>query len=82
MAGATETVSGDITDQGQTIRAVAGSRIVHLLVGLKYDYKVWVEMLPRVMANSIEACKRAEAKIVFVDNVYMYGKVHAPIICA
>jgi len=80
IAGATETVSADITDQGQTIRAVAGSRIVHLLVGLKYDHKVWAEMWPRIMANAIEACKRAEAKLVFFDNVYMYGKVRGPMV--
>jgi nucleoside-diphosphate-sugar epimerase len=27
------------------------------------------------MRNAIEACKRANAKLVFFDNVYMYGKV-------
>jgi len=27
------------------------------------------------MANTIEACKRAHAKLIFFDNVYMYGKV-------
>jgi len=27
------------------------------------------------MANTIEACKRANAKLIFFDNVYMYGKV-------
>ena len=30
------------------------------------------------MANVIEACKRAQAKLVFFDNVYMYGKVDGP----
>jgi nucleoside-diphosphate-sugar epimerase len=80
VTGATESVSADVTDQGQTIRAVAGSRVVYLLVGLKYDHKVWAEMWPRVMANAIEACKRAEAKLVFFDNVYMYGKVHGPML--
>ena len=80
VPGATETVSADITDQGQTIRAVAGSRIVHLLVGLKYDHRLWAEMWPRVMANAIEACKRAQARLVFFDNVYMYGKVNGPMV--
>lgn len=75
MAGATEIVSADIADQEQTIRAVAGSSVVHLLVGLKYDHKIWSEMWPRIMANTIEACKRAKAKLIFFDNVYMYGKV-------
>jgi nucleoside-diphosphate-sugar epimerase len=27
------------------------------------------------MANTMEACKRAQAKLLFFDNVYMYGKV-------
>src|SRR5450631_2416467 len=76
--GATETIAADLTDKEQTVRAVAGSNVVYLLVGLKYDHKVWQEMWPRVMSNTIEACKRAGAKLVFFDNVYMYGKVGGP----
>ena len=76
--GATETLAADLTDEDQTIRAVAGSTVVHLLVGLKYDHKLWEEMWPRVMSNAIEACKRARAKLLFFDNVYMYGKVSGP----
>ena len=75
---ATETLAADLTDKDQTIRAVAGSSVVHLLVGLKYDHKVWQDMWPRVMSNTIEACKRAGAKLIFFDNVYMYGKVSGP----
>jgi nucleoside-diphosphate-sugar epimerase len=78
VPGATETVSADLSDKEQTIRAVTGSNIVHLLVGLKYDHKVWAEMWPRVMANTIEACKRAGARLIFFDNVYAYGKVSGP----
>jgi nucleoside-diphosphate-sugar epimerase len=77
-SGATETLSADLTDKDQTIRAVAGSSVVHLLVGLKYDHKLWQDMWPRVMGNTIEACKRARAQLVFFDNVYMYGKVSGP----
>lgn len=76
--GAAETIAADLTDKDQTVRAVAGSSIVHLLVGLQYDHKIWSEMWPRVMSNTIEACKRAGAKLVFFDNVYMYGKVSGP----
>ena len=77
VAGA-ETVAADISDLNQTVAAVSGSTVVHLLVGLKYDYKVWRELWPRIMQNTIEACKRARAKLVFFDNVYMYGKVDGP----
>ncbi len=78
VPGATETVAADLSSSEQTIRAVRGSDVVYLLAGLKYDHKVWAETWPRVMANAIEACKRAGAKLVFFDNVYMYGKLNGP----
>jgi len=73
--GATEAVAADISDLEQTIRAVSGSTVVYLLIGLKYDLKIWGELWPRIMKNAIEACKQANAKLIFFDNVYMYGKV-------
>ena len=77
VAGA-EALAADLADREQCIQAVAGSSVVHLLVGLKYDLTVWQELWPRIMANTIEACKRAQASLVFFDNVYMYGKVNGP----
>jgi nucleoside-diphosphate-sugar epimerase len=74
--GAAETVFAELSDREQTVRAVAGSSVVYLLAGLKYDHKLWAEMWPKIMANTIEACKRAGAKLIFFDNVYMYGKVN------
>lgn len=73
-----EVFAADLTDREQTIRAVAGSTVVHLTVGLKYDARVWRELWPRIMANTIEACKRTGAKLIFFDNVYMYGRVNGP----
>jgi nucleoside-diphosphate-sugar epimerase len=75
VEGATEVIAADVSNLDQTIRAVAGSTVVHLVVGLKYDLKIWRELWPRIMNNAIEACKRAKAKLIFFDNVYMYGKV-------
>lgn len=75
VSGATEVVAADVTNREQTIRAVAGSSLVYLLVGLPYDHKTWQEMWPRIMANTIEACRRAEARLIFFDNVYLYGRV-------
>jgi len=75
VEGATEIFSADLSDRDKTIEAVSGSSVVYLLVGLRYDLHVWRAMWPRIMSNAIEACKRANAKLVFFDNVYMYGKV-------
>jgi nucleoside-diphosphate-sugar epimerase len=76
--GATETIAADLMDKDQTTRAVAGSSVVYLLAGLEYDRKAWQEMWPRIMGNTIEGSKRAGAKLMFFDNVYMYGKVSGP----
>ena len=76
--GDAETVSADISDLDATIAAVSGSSVVYLLVGLKYHTRTWRELWPRIMRNAIEACKRANAKLVFLDNVYIYGRVRGP----
>jgi nucleoside-diphosphate-sugar epimerase len=78
LEGVGEVVSADLSNLDQTIKAVSGSAVVYLVAGLKYDVRVWREHWPRIMGNAIEACKRANAKLVFFDNVYMYGKVIGP----
>ena len=55
--------------------AVEGSDVVYLLAGLQYDIRVWKVSWPRIMDNVIEACKKHNSKLVFLDNVYMYGLV-------
>lgn len=70
-----ESVSADLSNADQTMEAVKGSSVVYLLVGLEYDYKVWAQKWPLVMTNTINACKATGAKLIFFDNVYMYGKV-------
>lgn len=76
QAGAAETVAADLTDKDQAIAAVAGCSLVYFVAGLKYDSKLWTATWPILMANVIEASKRAGAKLIFFDNVYMYGRVN------
>jgi nucleoside-diphosphate-sugar epimerase len=76
--GVAEVVAADLSDAAQTLAAVQGSRVVYLLVGLKYDFAVWRDLWPRIMRHTIEACKKTGAKLIFFDNVYMYGRVTGP----
>lgn len=76
--GAAETRVADLTEHHATVEVVAGSDVVFLLAGLKYDHKVWAEQWPRIIDNAVDACKQAGAKLIFFDNVYMYGKVSGP----
>jgi nucleoside-diphosphate-sugar epimerase len=73
-----ETRTADLTHQQKTVEAVAGSSIVYLLAGLRYDHKLWAKAWPRIIDNAIEACQRAGARLIFFDNVYMYGRVNGP----
>lgn len=70
-----ELVKADLLDPGATADAVAGSAVAYLLVGLKYDTKVWQAQWPTVMRNALDACKRHGTALVFFDNVYAYGRV-------
>jgi nucleoside-diphosphate-sugar epimerase len=65
----------DLTSYEETLASVKSSDIVYLCAGLPYNLKIWTELWPKVMQNSIDACKSVNAKLIFFDNVYMYGKV-------
>lgn len=70
-----EILAADITDYSQTLNAVKDSSVVYLLAGLQYDIRVWKISWPKIMTNVINACKATGCKLIFFDNVYMYGKV-------
>lgn len=68
----------DLMDAAATERAVAGSEIVYLTVGLPMDSALWEQRFPTMMANTIAACQKHGSKLVFFDNTYMYPRTAAP----
>ena len=73
-----ELVVADLTNSEQVNKAIDGSEIVYLCVGLKYNIKVWENEWPMILMNTVNACLRYQAKLVFVDNVYAYAKDEIP----
>jgi nucleoside-diphosphate-sugar epimerase len=71
----TESFKADISSYEETLKSIQGSDVVYLCAGLAYDLKVWRELWPKIMQNVIDACKKVNARLIFFDNVYMYGKV-------
>lgn len=71
-----ELMKADLLNYSEVEKAVAGSDVVYLLAGLKYDAKVWQQQWPVVMKHAIDACKKHNSKLVFFDNVYAYGQVN------
>lgn len=71
-----ELVKADLTNEAEVMKAVEGSEIAYLLVGLPYSAKVWGRFWPLVMKNVVAACMKHHTKLVFFDNVYMYDPAH------
>lgn len=72
------TFPADLLDAEATDKAVKGSAIAYLTVGLPMDSQMWEERFPVMMRNVIEACKKHRCKLVFFDNTYMYAKTAEP----
>jgi nucleoside-diphosphate-sugar epimerase len=70
-----EACKADLLNLKDISRVIDEGSIVYLLAGLRYNHAVWKEQWPIVMKNTISACKSKNAKLIFFDNVYMYGKV-------
>jgi len=70
-----ETMAADLLDPQETASAVSGSTTAYLVAGLAYDARVWEAQWPWLMRNVIDACKRHGSRLVFLDNVYAYGRV-------
>ncbi|GGB79243.1 NAD-dependent epimerase/dehydratase family protein [Dyadobacter sediminis] len=68
----------DLLNAREVENAVAGSSVVYLTAGLEYNSKVWKRDWPILIQNVIDACLKAKARLVFLDNVYMYAASEIP----
>jgi nucleoside-diphosphate-sugar epimerase len=68
-----EIMPANVLDVEQTLHAVQGAAHVYLSVGLPYRTVQWQREWPVVMENMISACAQVGAKLIFLDNIYMYG---------
>jgi nucleoside-diphosphate-sugar epimerase len=68
-----ETFKADLLDLQQVTNATKGSSHIYLCIGIPYKSKIWENEWPIVMNNVINACEKANSKLIFFDNVYMYG---------
>lgn len=77
-AGATF-IAADIMDVQAITAALAGAKEVICALGLPYQASLWEEGWPRAMANLLAGCEAAGARMVFADNLYLYGPVDGPL---
>jgi len=74
-SGNTSWQKADLLNKNEVFSVVKEASVIYLCAGLKYDAKVWAEQWPIIMQNVIAATKQTGARLIFFDNVYMYGLV-------
>ncbi|HZX57310.1 MAG TPA: NAD-dependent epimerase/dehydratase family protein [Mucilaginibacter sp.] len=68
----------DLLNYAEVLEAAKGSTVIYLTAGLVYDKNVWAQQWPVIMQNFINLGKKTGARLIFFDNVYMYGLVDGP----
>lgn len=68
-----EITNADLLDLSQTKEAIKDSSYVYLCVGLPYRSDVWEKDWLITMKNVVTACQENDSKLIFLDNIYMYG---------
>lgn len=63
----------ELTNADITKKALAGASHAYLCAGLQYSTEVWKREWPQIMHNVILAAEANGTKVVFFDNIYMYG---------
>lgn len=72
-------VAADIMDPGAIAAATAGAEAIICALGLPYFAKLWETGWPTAMANLLSACETNGARLVFADNLYLYGPQNRPL---
>lgn len=66
-----ELVKGDASDPESTRQLCKGATVVYNCTNPLYDK--WPDLFPKLQAGVLEGAASAEARLVAIENVYMYG---------
>jgi nucleoside-diphosphate-sugar epimerase len=67
-----EVLGGDASDPAFAAAAAQGAQVVYQT--LNPPYHQWVELFPALQASVLAAAQAAGARLVSMENVYMYGR--------
>jgi nucleoside-diphosphate-sugar epimerase len=70
----------DLTNYSEFLAAAKISEVMYLCAGLIYDTQVWQQQWPVIINNAINVAKETGVRLIFFDNVYMYGRVNGPML--
>ena len=69
----------DVLDAAQVLAAVQGASQIVIAIGMAYLGEVWKRDWPKAMTHLVGAAEAVGARVVFVDNLYMYGPQTTPL---
>lgn len=73
-----EYATTDAEDRESLLGATRGLDVVYATLSVPYTTKDWQRSWPKITRNLIEAAQTNDFKLVFLDNVYMYGRTDGP----
>jgi nucleoside-diphosphate-sugar epimerase len=69
----------DALDRDAVVKAASGAEQFVVAIGFPYSGVLWREAWPKAIANFVAACKATGARMVFIDDLYMYGPQTSPL---
>lgn len=66
-------VACDVLKLDDVKRAMSGAAQVVIAIGFEYRSEIWRDAWPRATTVLLAAAESANARVVFIDNMYMYG---------
>jgi uncharacterized protein YbjT (DUF2867 family) len=73
-----ESVTADLLNAADASRALRGAEVAYLAVGLPYSARTWSAQWPTILRNTVDAAIEHGTHLVYLDNVYAYGRVDNP----
>jgi nucleoside-diphosphate-sugar epimerase len=71
--------AADVLDAEAVSGVLSTAARVVMAVGFAYSGRVWRTAWPLAMSNLVAACAASRARLVFADNMYMYGPQASPL---
>ncbi len=69
----------DALDRESVVKSARGADQIVVAIGLPYSSAVWREGWPRAIENFVAAAEASGARVVFIDDLYMYGPQTTPL---
>lgn len=69
-----EIIAADVTLSGKAVQAAEGASVIYHAMNIPYP--LWFETFPKLNRAMIETAEATGAKLIVMDNLYMYGSTN------